>query len=412
MAAKKNETGKKSDVASQAIQFIEKATGQKPLGAHTTTFPHIPSGSATINTLIGGSPLPDGKGFVCPGLPCQRMVEIYGAESSGKTTAALQAIVAVQRAGGVAMFLDFENALHHGYAKAVGVSFDKDKLLYYAPTTLEEGLKMIYIAIKTGVRLVVVDSVSAMVPKSELEKKLDAPAKIGALAAAMSTNLPKVVQWLKGTDTCLLLINQIRSLISATAKDTDNTSGGKAVKFYASIRLKLTRIQSEFLERPDPVTLKKKRIPYGNLVQIKVVKNKLDSKQGQTGEVFIRYGQGIDEYITLIESAVPRKIITKDGSGLSYGAHKTKGREAMRRYLMENPKLFAEIQQKVTAALLAAAPEALKDDEVEDEDILAEMGKELGDDQLFDSEGGEDASETVLDDSEASEAGEAGAEAE
>lgn len=397
MAAAKKTESKKGDVAAQAIQFIEKATGQKPLGAHTTTWPNIPSGSATINTLIGGSPLPDGKGFVCPGLPCQRIVEIYGAESSGKTTAALQGIVAVQRAGGVAMFLDFENALHHGYAKAIGVSFDKDKLLYYAPTTLEEGLKMIYIGIATGVKLIVVDSVSAMVPKAELEKKLDDPAKIGALAAAMSTNLPKVVQWLKGKDSCLVLINQIRSLISSTAKgDTDNTSGGKAVKFYASIRLKLTRIQSEFIERPDPVTLKKKRIPYGNLVQVKVVKNKIDSKQGQTGEVFIRYGSGIDEYISLIESAVPRKIVVKNGGQYSYGQATVKGREAFRRFLIDNPKLYAEIQQKVTAALLAAAPEPLAADEVDDDDILANMSKELGDDQLFDSEGDETPSETTV----------------
>jgi len=395
MATVKKSDAKKTDIAAQAIQFIEKATGQKPLGAHTTTWPHIPSGCATVNTLIGGSLLPDGKGFICPGLPCQRIVEIYGAESSGKTTAALQAIVAVQAAGGVAMFLDFENALHHGYAKSIGVDFDKSKLLYYAPTTLEEGMKMIYIGIATGVKLIVVDSVSAMVPKAELEKKLDDPAKIGALAAAMSTNLPKVVQWLKGKESCLVFINQIRSLISSQAKDTDNTSGGKAVKFYASIRLKLTRIKSEFIERPDPITLRKKNIPYGNLVQIKVVKNKIDSKQGQTGEVFIRYGSGIDEYITLIESAIPRKIVVKNGAQFNYGQVSVRGREAFRRFLIENPKVYVEIQQKVTAALLAAAPEAISDDEAGDGDILSDMGKELGDDQLFDSEPEGETSEVI-----------------
>lgn len=396
----KKTAAKKDDVAAKTIQFIEKATGQKPLGANTSTFPHIPSGSATINTLIGGSPLPDGKGFVCPGLPCQRLVEVYGAESSGKTTAALQAIVAVQKAGGVAMFLDYENALHHGYAKAIGIDFDKSKLLYYAPNTLEEGFKMMFIAIRSGVRLVVVDSVSAMVPKSELEKKLDEPAKIGALASAMSTNLPKVVQWLKGTDTCLLFINQTRSLISSTAKgDTDNTSGGKAVKFYASIRLKLTRIQSEFLERPDPVTLKKKRIPYGNLVQVKVVKNKLDSKQGQTGEVFIRYGYGIDEYLSLIEAAVPRKIITKDGASFfCYGTAKIKGRESFRRFLIENPKVYLEIQQKVTAALLAAAPEPIAEEDAEEEDLMSELNREMGGGEVFETEEEAAPEERVVED--------------
>lgn len=384
MAAKKTEP--KNDLALKAIALIEKMTGQKPLGAHTTTFPHIPTGSGIINTLIGGSPMPDGKSFVCPGIPMTRITEIYGAESSGKTTAAIQAMVAVQQAGGVAMFLDFENALHHGYAKSIGLSFDKSKLLYYAPTTLEEGLKMIYIGIKTGVKIIVVDSVSAMVPKSELEKKLDDPAKIGALASAMSTNLPKVVQWLKDADCALVLINQIRAIISQGHGDKDNTSGGKAVKFYASIRLKLTRIKSEVVEKVDPVTLRKKKIPYGNVVQVKVIKNKMDSKQGQTGEIFIRYGSGIDEYMTVIEGAVPRKIVTKDTSGYTYGTIKIKGREQFRKYLMANPKVYLEIQSKVQAALLAASPEALLDEEIDDEDIISDLQRELGDEDTFNSE--------------------------
>lgn len=389
---------KKLSIAAQAIAFIEKATGQKPLGAHTGTFPHIPSGSGTINILIGGTPLADGKGFTCPGYPRQRLVEVYGAESSGKTTATLAAIVAVQKAGGVAMFLDYENALHHGYAKAIGVSFDKDKLMYYTPNTLEEGFKMIYIATRLGVELIVVDSVSAMVPKSELEKDLKDPAKIGALAAAMSTNLPKMVQWLKGSKTSVIFINQMRSLIQAGAKDTDNTSGGKAVKFYASARLKLTRIRSDFLERKDPVTLKKKRIPYGNLVQIKCVKNKMDGKQGATGEVFIRYGVGIDEYMTVMEGAIPRKIIVQQKAKYTYGSETITGREQFRKWLMANPKQYAEIQKKLAEALLAATPEPLSgDDEINDDDILSDMTKEMGDDQLFDSDTEENPEEMVMD---------------
>lgn len=395
--SKKEAISAQSKVAQDAIQFIQKATGQKPIGAHTDTFPHISTGSGVINTLIGGSPMPDGKGFVCPGLPFSRIVEIYGAESSGKTTAAVQFMVSVQKLGGVAMFLDFENALQHNYAKACGLDFSPEKLLYYTPDNLEEGMKMIFIAIRSGVKLIVVDSVSAMVPQSELEKKIGDPAKIGALAAAMSTYLPKVVQWLKGRDCTLVLINQIRSLISASARgDTDNTSGGKAVKFYASVRLKLTRIKSEIVEKVDPLTLKKKRTPYGNLVVVKVVKNKMDSKQGATGEIFIRYGSGIDEYMTVIEGAVPRKIINKDGSGYTYGTTKMKGREQFRKFLVENPKVYLEIQNKITAALLAAAPEALAPDEIDDDDIMADLSKEMGDDQIFDSEGDEGAAEDVV----------------
>lgn len=400
----KDKAKSKLSVADQAIAFIEKATGQKPLGAHTGTFPHVPSGSGTINGLIGGTPLADGKGFTCPGYPRQRMVEIYGAESSGKTTAALAAIVAVQKSGGVAMFLDYENALHHGYAKTIGVDFNKQKLLYYAPNTLEEGLKMIYIAIRTGVELIVIDSVSAMVPKSELEKDLKDPAKIGALAAAMSTNLPKMVQWLKNSKTCVIFINQMRSLIQAGAKDTDNTSGGKAVKFYASARLKLTRIRSDFVEKKDPFTLKKKRQPYGNLVLVKCVKNKMDKNQGQVGEIFIRYGYGIDEYLTVMEGAIPRRIIVQKGSKYTYGTETLTGREQFRKYLINNPKVYSEIQKKVAEALLLAAPEALVgEDEIDDEDIVSDMAKELGDDEMFDAEteGESETMEAVLDEIEA-----------
>ncbi len=395
--SKKSAESPSNKVAADAIQFIQKATGQKPIGAHTDTFPHISTGSGVINTLIGGSPMPDGKGFVCPGLPFSRIVEIYGAESSGKTTAAVQFMVSVQKSGGVAMFLDFENALHNNYAKACGLSFDPNKLLYYAPDNLEEGMKMIFIAIRSGVKLIVVDSVSAMIPQSELEKKIGDPAKIGALASAMSTYLPKIVQWLKGRDTTLVLINQIRSLISTTARgDTDNTSGGKAVKFYASVRLKLTRIKSEVVEKVDPITLKKKRTPYGNLVIVKVVKNKMDSKQGATGEIFIRYGSGIDEYMTVIEGAVPRKIIVKDAAGYTYGATKIKGREQFRKFLIENPKVYAEIQHKITQALLAATPEALSADEIDDDDIMADLSKEMGDDQIFESEPEDGGGEEVV----------------
>lgn len=405
-SAKKDTSKPKRDVAGMTADFIEKATGQKPLGLVTGTHPHIPSGTFQIDTLIGGTPLPDGKGMVCPGFPKQRITEVYGAESSGKTTLTLGAIVTVQKGGGVCMFLDFENALHHGYAKACGVDFNPAKLLMYAPNTLEEGLKMMYLGIKTGVELIVIDSVSAMVPKSELEKKLDDPAKIGALAAAMSTNLPKMVQWLKGSNTSIIFINQIRALIQAGARDTDNTSGGKAVKFYASLRLKLTRIRSDFFERPDTISLKKKKIPYGNVVQVKVVKNKLDGKQGQTGEIFIRYGRGVDEFMGLIESAVPRKVIGKRGSGYDYGGEVFRGKESLRKYLMANPKAFADIRDKITKALLSEAPEPLSgEDEIEDDEILSDLRKELGDDDILDSEGDEAPVEAVVEaDAEAPEA--------
>jgi recombination protein RecA len=398
MASKKKDTsgngasGNEQDSKRKAIMestraFIEKATGQKPLGVNNGTWPHIRSGALTVDNLIGGTPLVDGSGLVCPGYPRGRIVEVYGPESSGKTTLALAAIVQVQKANEGVMFLDFENALHHGYAKACGVDFDPERLMYFAPSTYEDGLVMLYVAIKQGVSLIVIDSVAAMVPKAELEKKLGDAAAIGILARAMSLNLPKMVQWLKPSSSTVILLNQVRATISkgGHGPTDDNTAGGKAVKFYASVRLKLTRIKSEFIERPDPVTLKKKKISYGNVVQVKAVKNKMDGKQGHTGEIFIRYGYGVDEYLSMIEGAIPRKIVTKSGSSYSYAGETFKGRDRLRTYLINNPKAFESMREKVSTALLSESPKVIEGD-VEDEDILSDMRQDIGDDDVIDSE--------------------------
>lgn len=400
MAAKKSaaaavEAASRAKVAA-AIAAIKKVTGATPLGSQKEeTFPHIPSGVIQIDNLLGGTPLPNGTGMVCPGYARGRIIEVYGPESSGKTTLALGAMVATRKQGGTSMFLDFENAIHFGYAKAIGVTFNDEDTLYYAPDTLEDGFKMLYVAIKTGFDLVVVDSVAAMVPKKELEKKLGDPAAIGALARAMAENLGKLVQWQKkAPNTVLMLLNQIRSLVS-TGGDNETTTGGKAVKFYCTHRLKLTRIRSDFVEKKDPVTLKKKRVPYGNVVQVKSVKNKLDGKQGYNAEIFIRYGYGIDEYMSLIESAIPRKIIGKEGASYSLAGEKFKGKERLRKYLLDNPKATTELRDKITKALLSEKPEALTgDDEIEEDDIVSDLRKEMGDDDLADD--GESVDEAAI----------------
>jgi len=383
-AAAKKPT-KPSDVMKLTLAHIAKVTGQKPTNSITTTFPHIPSGIIQIDNLLGGTPLPDGSGMICPGYARGRVIEVFGAESSGKTTLALGAVAATQKAGGTSMYLDFENAIHHGYAKAIGVKFDNKQSTCFAPDNLEEGYKMLYLAIHHGFDLVVVDSVAAMVPKSELDKKLDEEARIGALARAMSQNLSKMVQWLKDKNTVVMLINQTRSLIKAGshAGEDDNTAGGKAVKFYASHRLKLTRTRSDYIETKDPVTLKKKRIPFGNVVQIKVAKNKLDGKQGHNAEVFIRYGHGLDEYLSLIESAIPRKLIKQSGSSYEFNGEAFRGKNQVRQYLVDNPKAAADLRKKVNAALLSEAPQTIQGN-VEDEDIVSDGREDIGDDDLAD----------------------------
>lgn len=379
---------KKADsasIAAQARAAILKVTGQKPLRPAATTMPHTSTGSMIINQIIGGNPALDGKGQICPGFPRRRISEIYGAEASGKSTLALSAAVEAQRNGEVVMYLDFENAIHHGYAQTLGLDFDENKLLLFAPNTLEEGLKMLYVGIKTGVALVIVDSVAAMVTKAEMEKKIDDPQRIGELAAALSRNLPKITQWLKDSNTALVLINQTRSIISSGGHgDPDNSSGGKALKFYMSLRLKLTRIKSEVIKKKDNLTLKERTIPYGNVVQVKVVKNRLDRTQGTVGEVFIRYGYGLDEYHSVIECAVARRLIKKDGSFLTYGELRFQGKERFRAYLMQNAGTFTDLRAKVIKVLQESEKLALEPDEVDENDIVADMRAELGDDDVFD----------------------------
>jgi recombination protein RecA len=392
MAAKKKDDSvsekdnQRRQTSDQAIAAVFKATKQKPLGAQEGTWPYHSSGVIQVDNLIGGTPLPGGIGMVCPGYPQGRMVEIYGAESSGKTTLALAAVKEIQKRGRTAVYLDFENTLHHGYARACGVNFSKDYLHLYAPTTFEEGMTMIYMYSKMKFDLIVIDSVASMVPEAEMAKDLSKPDAIGLLARSLSSKLPRIVQWLKESPTTILFLNQTRSTIAkgpSYGVPEDNTSGGKALKFYMSVRLKITRIKMESVERPDPISGKKKKIPFGNVVQIKVVKNKMDGKQGHTGEIFIRYGYGVDEYLGLIESALPRKIIVQNGSSYSYGGETFKGRDKVRRYLMDNPKAFEMIRDKVVQALVASAPHAIED--AEDDEIVADTRSGLGDDELLET---------------------------
>ena len=384
-AAKLKKSEGNNQVANATKALIMKVTGQKPMEPSFTTMAHVDSGSLIINALIGGTMAQDGKGFTCPGYPRRKITEIFGPESSGKTTVALSAAVQVQRAGGTVLFLDFEHAIHHGYAKSIGVKYD-DSFMVYAPDNMEEGLKMMYVAINTGVDLIIVDSVAAMVPQDELDKKLDETAKIGAVAKKMSETMPKIAGWLAGfpkigsgeskkTDpdkpgTALILLNQERSTIQQGHGEPTNTAGGKAIKYYASLRLRFQRIGSEMIEKKDPLTGKSKKYPYGNKTKVKVVKNKLDGTQGQDGEFFIRYGFGLDNFYSIIETGSVLGVMKKEGAGYySFGEHRIQGRDKFRAFLMENPKVYEDLCGKVTSAISAAAT-PIKEEDLEDGDEI------------------------------------------
>lgn len=372
---------------------IGKAVKLQPLTAHYGQHPHVPSGSILVDSLIGGNLTRDGQA-ICPGFPRRRISEVFGPESSGKTTLALSALAALQAAGGSAMFLDFERALDYRYASTIGVDFSEGStIIPYAPESMEDGFKCIYTACAAGIDLVVVDSVAAMVPAGELAKGLDDAAKVGAVAAYMARMLPRVVSWLDGKvgkerkdlepgkGTALLLLNQERASIQAGgghAPPEANSTGGKALKFYATLRLRTTRYKTEKVSRKDPFTGKVKDIPYGIVTRIKVVKDKLDGKAGQDADVFIRYGFGIDDAYSVIEAGVANGIMGRSGSSYTYGQVKVIGRDKLRQFFLDNPTIYEEARSKVVASILSLAT-PISDKELSEEDqIAAELESEIG----------------------------------
>jgi len=372
-----------------ARNAILKGTGQKQIGENRKPLASVPSGSSCIDDMIGGTLSADKSGPKCPGYPRRHITEIYGPESSGKTTLALEAISEVQRLGGIAMFIDFEHALDHQYAQRVGVSFDQDKLMLYAPETMEQGWKMIFIGIAGGIDLIVVDSVAAMVPEAEYKKKPGEPPKIGAVAASMSENLKKICVWLNGPvsknprgGTALLMLNQIRSTISSGGGGkppaNDNTAGGNALKFYAYVRLKASRTGSEIIKRKNRFTGKEQSYPYGNHTRVKLVKSKVDGKQGFTTDIFIRFNHGVDDFYSMIEAGVTTGNVEKEGAYFEYEGQRFQGRDKFRAYLMDNPKVFNGLRAKVLA--MVRNEDDIQDKDLNEEDeLVAQMENEFPD---------------------------------
>lgn len=394
----------------KARAAILKATGSKPLQPGECRMPHVSTGSFPVDMLIGGTPAKDGTGPICPGFPRRRITEIYGPESSGKTTLLISAMVQAQKAGGSAMFIDFEHSLDHNYAKALGLDYDPNKLMVLQPDSMEDGFKQMYIGILTGFDIIGVDSVAAMVPKDELAKGFDDAAKIGAVARQFSMVLPKFVTWLQKypalpdnkdkpdpshPGTALVFINQIRALIQTSGHGhggDENTAGGKALKFYAYLRLRCARIKSEFIERKDQMSGKKRRFPYGNVTDVKVIKSKIDAKQGHSTSMFIRYGVGIDDYYSIIETGVVHKVIKREGAFYTLlKDQRFQGKDKLRKYLVENPKVFEALRTQLALSVNAAAVDA--GDDLGEEDELLE-GFDLDDPTTASS-----VSEEVIDDS-------------
>jgi len=288
----------------------------------------IPTGAIALDVALG-----------IGGLPRGRVIEVYGPESSGKTTVALHAVANAQRNGGIAAFIDAEHALDPDYAKKLGV--DTDALLVSQPDTGEQALEIADMLIRSGaLDILVIDSVAALVPRAEIEGEMG-DSHVGLQARLMSQALRKITGAMNNSGTTAIFINQLREKIGVMFGSPETTTGGKALKFYASIRLDVRRIE----------TLKDGGEPVGNRTRVKVVKNKMAPPFKQA-EFDILYGQGISREGSLIDMGVDQAIVRKSGAWYTYeGDQLGQGKENARKFLRENPDIANEIEKRIKEKL-------------------------------------------------------------
>lgn len=276
------------------------------------------------------------------GFPKGRVIEIYGPESSGKTTLAIHAIAEAQKAGGIAAFIDAEHAFDRFYAEKLGV--DTSNLLISQPDNGEQALEIAENLIRSGaIDIIVIDSVAALTPKSEIEGEMG-DSKMGLQARLMSQALRKLTGTISKTGACCIFINQLREKIGVMFGNPETTTGGNALKFYASVRLDIRKMSQ--IKEGDQVN--------GNRVKVKVVKNKV-APPFRTAEFDIIYGEGISKIGELIDLGVEYNIIKKSGSWFSYNDTKLgQGRDAAKQLILDNPELFEEIEQLIRTRLQEA----------------------------------------------------------
>ena len=300
----------------------------------------IPSGCLALDLALG-----------IGGFPRGRIIEIYGPESSGKTTVALHAIAEAQKMGGVAAFIDAEHALDPVYAKKLGV--DLDNLYVSQPDTGEQALDITEALVRSSaIDIIVIDSVAALTPKAEIEGDMG-DAHVGLQARLMSKALRVLTPIINKSNTCVIFINQLREKVGVMFGNPETTTGGKALKFYASIRLDVRKMD----------TLKDSDGAMGNRTKAKVVKNKLAPPFKQA-EFDIVFGEGVSQEGCIIDMGVQFGIIEKSGAWFSYNGNKiAQGREKLRQFLKDNPELLAEMDEKIRVAAKGTEEEIVAEEE-------------------------------------------------
>jgi len=305
----------------------------------------IPTGSLAIDLALGVG-----------GVPRGRMIEIYGPESSGKTTVALHIVAEAQKLGGVAAFIDAEHALDPIYAKALGVNIDQ--LLVSQPDTGEQAMEICEALVRSSaVDVVVIDSVAALVPRAEIEGEMG-DSHMGLHARLMSQALRKLTGAISKSKTCVVFINQVREKIGVMFGNPETTTGGRALKFYATIRMEVRRAE----------TLKQGQEMTGNRTKVKVVKNKVAPPFKQA-EFDIMYGEGISQVGSIVDIGTEMEIIAKSGAWYSYkGERLGQGRENVKEFLKQHPEIAAEIDRSIRANISSAALHSSEETEIEPEE--------------------------------------------
>lgn len=315
----------------------------------------IPSGALTLDLALGG------------GIPRGRVIEIYGPESSGKTTLALHAIAEVQKGGGIAAFVDAEHALDPTYSEALGV--DISNLLVSQPDTGEMALEVVDQLVRSAaIELVVVDSVAALVPRTEIEGDMGMP-QVGSQARLMSQALRKIAGNMGKSGCTVIFLNQLRQKIGVTYGSPETTTGGNALKFYASVRMDIRRIQ----------TLKKGTEEFGIRAKVKVAKNKV-APPFRIAEFDIIFGEGISTFGCIVDLAEQTNVIVRKGAWYSYdGENISQGRDNAIQYLKDNPEFAAKVEQEVRQKLQATGVITSEDEATEGVSATEEVSEDGGD---------------------------------
>jgi recombination protein RecA len=322
-----------------AVGQIEKQFGKGSimrLGAKdaVTQIPAISTGAVSLDYALG-----------IGGVPRGRVIEVFGPESSGKTTLALQVIAQAQKTGGMAAFVDAEHALDAQYAKKLGVELEN--LLVSQPDNGEQALEIVEVLVRSGgVDVIVVDSVAALVPRAEIEGEMG-EAQMGLQARLMSQALRKLTGIVSKSKTCLIFINQLREKIGVMFGNPETTTGGRALKFYASVRIDIRRIGA----------IKDGDVVVGGRTRVKIVKNKV-APPFREAEFDVMYGEGISREGDLLDLAVDKKIVEKSGTWFAFGGERLgQGRENVKQFLKDNPATFKSIEEKVRKELGLVAEE-------------------------------------------------------